>query len=134
MAEDFTSNENVLEWEGSEEQKKMIAALGFDPYAGLFKEERSPRRKNRERTEQEALLQRLRRVEGQVRGVTKMVESGAYCTDILNQVTAIRSALSAFSRELLASHIRTCVVEGLREGNEEVIEELVRTMERMTKG
>ena len=119
MSEDFTPN--VMEWEGSEEQKRMIAALGYDPYAGLFGDP-APRRKNRER------------VEGQVRGVTKMVESGAYCTDILNQVTAIRSALSAFSRELLASHIRTCVVEGLREGNEEVIEELVRTMERMTKG
>ena len=131
MSEDFTPN--VMEWEGSEEQKRMIAALGYDPYAGLFGDP-APRRKNRERTEQEALLQRLRRVEGQVRGVTKMVESGAYCTDILNQVTAIRSALSAFSRELLASHIRTWVVEGLREGNEEVIEELVRTMERMTKG
>ena len=133
MAEDFTYNENAADWEGSEAQKALVAALGYDPYPGAS-QSRPPRRKNRERTEQEALLQRLRRVEGQVRGVTKMVESGAYCTDILNQVTAIRSALSAFSRELLASHIRTCVVKGLQEGDEEVVEELVRTVERMTKG
>ncbi len=133
MAEDFTYDENTADWEGSKAQEAMIAALGYDPYSGA-PSSRPPRRKNRERTEQEALLQRLRRVEGQVRGVTKMVESGAYCTDILNQVTAIRSALSAFSRELLASHIRTCVVKGLQEGDEEVVEELVRTVERMTKG
>ena len=70
----------------------------------------SQRRKVRERTEEEALLQRLSRIEGQVRGVRGMVENSAYCTDILTQVSAIQSALNAFNRELLARHIRTCVV------------------------
>ena len=69
----------------------------------------SGRRKVRERTEEEALLQRLSRIEGQVRGVRGMVENSAYCTDILTQVSAIQSALNAFNRELLARHIRTCV-------------------------
>ena len=71
----------------------------------------SQRRKVRERTEEEALLQRLSRIEGQVRGVRGMVENSAYCTDILTQVSAIQSALNAFNRELLARHIRTCVVK-----------------------
>ena len=69
------------------------------------------RHKHREPQEYDALLKRLRRIEGQVRGLQGMVEKEAYCTDILTQVSAIQSALNAFSRELLANHIRTCVVE-----------------------
>ena len=77
----------------------------------------SGRRKVRERTEEEALLQRLSRIEGQVRGVRGMVENSAYCTDILTQVSAIQSALNAFNRELLARHIRTCVVTDIEKGD-----------------
>ena len=77
----------------------------------------SQRRKVRERTEEEALLQRLSRIEGQVRGVRGMVENSAYCTDILTQVSAIQSALNAFNRELLARHIRTCVVTDIQKGD-----------------
>ena len=91
------------------------------------------RRKHREPDEYEALLKRLSRIEGQVRGVRGMVEKEAYCTDILTQVSAIQSALNAFSRELLAAHIRTCVADGLRQENDEIVEELVRTVEKMMK-
>lgn len=91
------------------------------------------RHKHREAAEYEALLKRLSRIEGQVRGVRGMVEKDAYCTDILTQVSAIQSALNAFSRELLASHIRTCVVEGVRSGDETVVDELVRTVEKLMK-
>ena len=93
----------------------------------------SQRRKVRERTEEEALLQRLSRIEGQVRGVRGMVENSAYCTDILTQVSAIQSALNAFNRELLASHIRTCVARDIREGKDEVIDELVTTIQKLMR-
>ena len=93
----------------------------------------SQRRKVRERTEEEALLQRLSRIEGQVRGVRGMVENSAYCTDILTQVSAIQSALNAFNRELLARHIRTCVAEDIRAGHDEAIDELVQTLQKLMK-
>ena len=91
------------------------------------------RHKHREPAEYEALLKRLSRIEGQVRGVRGMVEKEAYCTDILTQVSAIQSALNAFSRELLANHIRTCVTEGIQKGDNEVVDELVRTVEKLMK-
>ena len=91
------------------------------------------RHKHRDAEEYEALLKRLSRIEGQVRGVRGMVEKEAYCTDILTQVSAIQSALNAFSRELLANHIRTCVTEGIQRGDTEVVDELVRTVEKLMK-
>ena len=91
------------------------------------------RTKHRETSEMDALLRRLSRIEGQVRGIRGMVEKEAYCTDILTQVSAIQSALNAFSRELLANHIRTCVTEGIQSGDTEVVDELVRTVEKLMK-
>lgn len=91
--------------------------------------------KTKQRTEEEyrALLNRLNRIEGQVRGVKKMVESDAYCTDILVQVSAVSAALNAFSRELLSSHIRTCVARDIREGKDETVDELVQTLQKLMK-
>ena len=91
------------------------------------------RHKHRESTEYEALIRRLNRIEGQVRGVKGMVEKEAYCTDILTQVSAIQSALNAFSRELLGNHIRTCVVEDLQNGQTEVVDDLLNTIQKMMK-
>jgi len=91
------------------------------------------RHKHREAAEYESLILRLKRIEGQVRGIQGMVEKEAYCTDILTQVSAVQSALNAFSRELLASHIHSCVVEGIRSGDGEVVDELVRTVEKLMK-
>ena len=91
------------------------------------------RHKHREPSEYDALLKRLRRIEGQVRGIQGMVEKEAYCTDILTQVSAVQSALRAFSKELLANHIKTCVADGVRQGDEDIVDELVRTMEKMMK-
>ena len=91
------------------------------------------RRKHREDGEREALQKRLSRIEGQVRGIRGMVERDAYCTDSLTQISAVQSALSAVSRELLASHIRTCVVEDIRKGNTEVVDDLVATIQKMMK-
>lgn len=89
--------------------------------------------KHREKSEYTDLLNRLSRIEGQVRGVKRMVEEDAYCVDILTQVSAITAALNSFNRVLLANHIKTCVAENIRAGNDEVIDELVKTVQKMTK-
>ncbi|MBE6038299.1 MAG: metal-sensing transcriptional repressor [Anaerofustis stercorihominis] len=89
--------------------------------------------KHRSEEEYRSLINRLNRIEGQVRGIRKMVESDTYCTDILTQVSAIHAALNAFNRELLANHIRTCVAEDIRNGNDETIEELVSTLQKLMK-
>ena len=83
-----------------------------------------------ERTE---LVHRLNRIEGQIRGIRGMVERDAYCTDILTQVSAANAALSAFSRVLLAEHIRTCVTQDIRSGRDETVDELIETLRRLMK-
>ena len=72
-------------------------------------------------------------IEGQIRGIRGMVENDAYCPDILVQSAAAGAALNAFNKELLASHIRTCVVEDIRDGKDEVIDELVATLQKLMK-
>ena len=91
--------------------------------------------KTKHRTEEEykSLLNRLSRIEGQVRGIRKMVETDTYCTDILTQVSAIQAALNAFNRELLANHIRSCVAEDIRNGNDDIIDELLATLQKLMK-
>lgn len=92
-----------------------------------------PKTKHRSEEEVRALQNRLSRIEGQVRGIRGMVDEDAYCVDILTQTAAVTAALNAFSRELLAEHIRTCVVTDLKEGHDEVVEELLETVRKMTK-
>lgn len=89
--------------------------------------------KKRTESEQKLLINRLNRIEGQVRGIKKMVESDSYCTDILIQVSAINAALNAFNRELLSEHIRTCVAEDIRNGKDETVDELVLTLQKLMK-
>ena len=91
--------------------------------------------KSKERSEEEArrLINRLNRVEGQVRGVRTMVEEERYCVDIMTQVQAIQSALNAFNKELLASHIKSCVVEDIREGSGEKVDELCALVQKLMK-
>ena len=91
------------------------------------------RHKHREAPEYDSLIRRLNRIEGQVRGVRGMVEKECYCTDILTQVSAIQSALNAFSRELLGNHIRTCVADDIRAGKDETVDELVATLQKLMK-
>lgn len=91
------------------------------------------RTKKRSEEELRSLRNRLSRIEGQVRGVGKMLEEDAYCTDILTQVSAVSSALCAFSRELLARHIKTCVTEDIKAGKEDTVDELVDTVYKLMK-
>lgn len=89
--------------------------------------------KHREAKEYKDLINRLNRIEGQVRGIRRMVEEESYCVDILTQVSAIQSALNGFNKELLSNHIRTCVVDDIRDGNDEVVDELVKTLVKLMK-
>ena len=91
--------------------------------------------KHKERSEKEYrdLINRLNRIEGQIRGIKGMVEKDAYCPDILIQVSAINAALNSFNKVLLANHIRTCVAEDIREGKDETIDELVATLQKLMK-
>ncbi len=93
------------------------------------------RRKAVPRSEEERgrLVKRLNRIEGQIRGIRGMVENDLYCNDILVQCLAVNAALNAFERELLASHVRSCVADDLRAGNDAVIDELIETMRKMMK-
>ena len=93
----------------------------------------SGKHKERDDREKKDLMNRLKRIEGQVRGVEGMLESGAYCTDILMQVSAITSALNSFNKVLLGNHVKTCVAENIRSGNDEVIDELVITLQKLMK-
>ena len=91
------------------------------------------RHKKRTEEEQKALLTRLRRIEGQIRGLEKMVENDAYCPDILVQSSAATSALNSFNKVLLGCHIRSCVAEDIRSGKDETVDELCELLQRLMK-
>ena len=91
------------------------------------------KKKHRSESEYRSLINRLSRIEGQVRGVKNMLETDAYCIDILTQVQAITAALNAFNKELLSNHIHTCVAENIKQGNNEIVDELVVTLQKLMK-
>ncbi|MCI9173756.1 MAG: metal-sensing transcriptional repressor [Lachnospiraceae bacterium] len=91
------------------------------------------RTKERSEKEYKDLINRLNRIEGQIRGIKGMVEKDAYCPDILIQVAAANAALNSFNRVLLANHIKTCVTNDIREGREETVDELLATLQKLMK-
>lgn len=123
--------------EGTSENTELMSAEEEEQIA--LKEERETmnhaghRHRSRTPAEQKALITRLKRIEGQVRGIEKMVENNAYCPDILVQVSAATSALNSFNKVLLQCHIRGCVAEDIREGNDETIDELCKVLQKLMK-
>ncbi len=93
----------------------------------------SHKTKHRTDEEQKALINRLSRIEGQIRGIKRMLDEDAYCTDIINQVSAVTSALNSFNKELLATHIRTCVTDDIKEGKTETVDDLLKTLQKLMK-
>lgn len=89
--------------------------------------------KERSAEEKRSLINRLSRIEGQIRGIRGMVERDAYCPDILVQASAVASAVRSFEKELLKSHLETCVVNDIRAGNDDIIDELCCTLEKLMK-
>lgn len=93
----------------------------------------SQKKKDRSPEEYKALINRLNRIEGQVRGIKKMIENNAYCPDILIQVSAVNAALNSVSKMILSTHIHTCVVDDIKAGKEEVVDELCNLLPKMMK-
>mgnify|MGYP001034358858 CR=1 FL=1 len=97
------------------------------------KKECCPKTKERPQEEYKDMIRRLNRIEGQVRGIKRMVEENVYCTDILVQVAAVNAALNSFNKVLLANHMKTCVVKDIREGKEETVDELLGILKKLMK-
>lgn len=93
----------------------------------------SDRKKVRNESERRDLMNRLKRIEGQVRGLQRMLEEDAYCPDILTQASAVNSAINSFCRVLLTNHLRTCVAEDIRAGHDEAVDELADTLQKLMK-
>ena len=91
------------------------------------------RTKERSSEEYKDLVNRLSRIEGQIRGLKRMVEEGAYCPDILNQSAAASAALSSFNRVLMSNHIKSCVIDDVRAGNDETVDELLGILQKLMK-
>ncbi len=91
------------------------------------------RKKTRDEKERRDLMNRLKRIEGQVRGLQRMLDEDAYCPDILNQASAVNSALNSFCRTLLENHIRTCVTNDIRSGREDAADELMDTLKKLMR-
>ena len=91
--------------------------------------------KHKTRTEQEKrdLMNRLKRIEGQVRGIEGMLDDDAYCIDVLMQVSAVTAALNSFNKVLLTRHLKTCVADNIKEGNDEVVDELAKALQKLMK-
>ncbi len=91
------------------------------------------KKKKRDEKERRDLMNRLKRIEGQVRGLQRMLEEDAYCPEILTQASAVNSALNSFCRVLLSNHIRTCVSDDIRAGRDETVDELMDTLQKLMK-
>jgi len=91
------------------------------------------RKKERSEKEYKDLINRLSRIEGQIRGIKRMLDEDCYCPDIITQVTAANAALNSFNKVLLANHIKTCVADDIRAGKDETIDELLNTLQKLMK-
>ena len=98
-------------------------------------QDESGRKKHKPRTPEQvkSLVTRLNRIDGQILGIKKMIEENRYCPDVLMQVSAVQSSLNSFNKELLATHIKTCVVDDIREGKEEAVDELCELLKKTMK-
>ena len=101
--------------------------------AGCCDGEVRHKHRDKDGKEYKKLISRLNRIEGQVRGIRRMVEDDRYCVDIMTQVSAIQAALGAFNKELLSEHIKSCVVHDIREGDDAVVDELVMLLSKMVR-
>ncbi len=92
-----------------------------------------PQQTVRSEEERKKLINRLSRIEGQIRGIRGMIEYDAYCTDILTQSAAVTAAMNSFNKELLGNHIRGCVTRDIREGREEAVDELLDILQKLMR-
>lgn len=114
---------------------ELFLALSKPPVKEDPMKEELLRQRSKKRSEEEVrlLINRLNRIEGQVRGIKRMVEENVYCPEILIQVSAINAALNSFNKEMLNSHIKNCVKQHVKEGDDEVLDELLKTLQKLMK-
>ncbi len=112
-----------------------VRSEGIGAAANMHKhsEECSPAASGRSKMNKASLVSRLNRIEGQVRGIKGMVEKDVYCDDVLNQIAAVQSAMKSVSRLLLEGHVKSCLVSRLQAGEDEVLDELLDTVEKIMK-
>lgn len=118
-----------------ETQSAAPEAGNVTPEAGNTAPELQNTERTTERTDAEykSLMNRLSRIEGQIKGIRGMLEKDAYCTDIITQVSAVTAALNAFNKELLSNHIKGCVTRDILEGREDTVDDLLKTLQRLMK-
>ncbi len=116
---------------GKEKAMEKVMSMGKDNNEACCPA--CSKKKSRSEKEFKDLMNRLKRIEGQVRGVQNMLENDAYCLDVINQVSAINSALNSFNRLLLNKHLHSCVAEGIKSGDDDVIDELDSLLQKIMK-
>ena len=129
-ASSSTKTEEIIKEQAATQEKSCCSNDNATPSAPACC---CTRHTDRSEADRKKLINRLKRIEGQIRGIIGMLENDAYCNDILIQSAAVNAAVNSFNKELLANHIRTCVADNIREGNDEVIDELVMTLQKLMK-
>ena len=125
-----TKTEEIIKEQAATQEKSCCSNDNATPSASACC---CTRHTDRSEADRKKLINRLKRIEGQIRGIIGMLENDAYCNDILIQSAAVNAAVNSFNKELLANHIRTCVADNIREGNDEVVDELVTTLQKLMK-
>ena len=115
--------------------RRKVTGRGGGNMACCCGQDENGRQKHKPRTPEQvkSLVTRLNRIDGQILGIKKMIEENRYCPDVLMQVSAVQASLNSFNKELLATHIRTCVVDDIREGKEEAVDELCELLKKTMK-
>jgi DNA-binding FrmR family transcriptional regulator len=115
------------------DEMERCATENCDMEGAFCHEGCSHRTSNRPQKTKSSLISRLNRIEGQVRGIKGMIEKDVYCDDVLNQIAAVQSAMKSVSRLLLEGHMKSCLVNRIQSGEREVVDELLKTIEKMMK-
>ena len=129
-ASSSTKTEEIIKEQAATQEKSCCSNDNATPSAPACC---CTRHTDRSEADRKKLINRLKRIEGQIRGIIGMLENDAYCNDILIQSAAVNAAVNSFNKELLANHIRTCVAEDIREGKDETIDELVVTLQKLMR-
>ena len=129
-ASSSTKTEEIIKEQAATQEKSCCSNDNATPSAPACS---CTRHTDRSEADRKKLINRLKRIEGQIRGIIGMLENDAYCNDILIQSAAVNAAVNSFNKELLANHIRTCVARDIREGKDETIDELVATLQKLMK-
>ncbi|MFC4302925.1 metal-sensitive transcriptional regulator [Cohnella boryungensis] len=115
----------------SMDTEKLDQATEHDP--GCCAAEGSVRKSHHSDKVKGSLINRLNRIEGQVRGLKGLIDRDTYCDDVLHQISSIQSALNGVGKLLFEHHLKSCVIERIQEGDTEVLTELMTTMNKMMK-